>query len=146
MTPPPAASTTGRTERVLLALYCLGFGFGGVMHLIDVVSLGPLPYTEDPLVWNVFMTSLAALNPLTVVLLLTRRRAGLALAVALVALILLMNLSLTVKQLLEQGTFFHQWLYLNGTFSALVLATARRLWRTAPRPQGAAGVLPTQAS
>lgn len=124
---------TARTERVLLLLYCLGFGLGGVNHVIDLVAMGPMPYTEDPLIWNALMTSLAVLDPLVVVLLLARRRAGVALAAAVATLILTMNVSLTVKQLVETKTLFHEWLYLNGTFILLVLSTAGRLWRTAPR-------------
>jgi hypothetical protein len=150
--PQTPSAPSRRTERIWLVIYCLGFGVGSLAHVVDWVTKGPLSYTEGllpgttvPLVWNAFMTSLAVFNPLTVVLLLVRRRAGIALGLAILALVVVMNLSLTVLWWRQSGLFFHHWLYVNGSFCVFFFVTAGRMWRSAPGAQPAPSAPPASA-
>lgn len=128
---PPAL---GRVDRVLLAIYCVGFGFGTVAHLVILITKNEALVPPDlPRVWKLFMDALLVLNPLAVVLLLVWRRAGLLLAVGILALVLVMNVSINVQELMDGRRITHEWLYLNGTFCLFGFIAFRRLWRTSPR-------------
>ena len=128
---PPAP---GRLDRVLLAIYCFGFGFGTLAHLVFLISKTELLLpVEMPQVWNVVMKALLVLNPLAVVLLLVRRRAGLLLAVGILALVLVMNVGTNVLEVIHDRRVTHEWLYLNGTFCVFGFLAFRRLWRASPR-------------
>jgi len=128
---PPAL---GRVDRVLLAIYCVGFGFGTVAHIAILITKNEsLVPVELPLVWKLFMDALGVLDPLAVVLLLLWRRAGLLLAVGILALVLVMNVSNNVQELIEGRRITHEWLYLNGSFCLFGLLAFRRLWRAPQR-------------
>ncbi|PTL78349.1 hypothetical protein [Vitiosangium sp. GDMCC 1.1324] len=126
-----------RTEIIFLVIYCICFSFGSVVHVMDVVkngltmsSAGPVAGTSIPLVWIAINKSFTLFNPLTLVLLLVRRRVGIALMVGITTTVFVMNLELMAQWWL-QAKFLHvAWLYLNGSLGVFQLVTAPMMWRT----------------
>ncbi len=72
--------------KLILSLYILGFLIGGIHHWLDIVAGGLLPYRSVPLAFNIFLTSLALLDLLVVLLLLIKPLAGIALAIGIMIL------------------------------------------------------------
>jgi hypothetical protein len=141
-----------RTEIIFLVIYCICFSFGGFAHIMDLVvnqplarTTGPAPGTTLPFVWNVISTSFAVFNPLTVVLLLVRRQAGIALMLAVTSLVFVMNLELMVQWWIQARYVHYKWLYLNGTLGLFQLVTAPWMWRTAAARSAAPSASPAIA-
>ncbi len=81
-----------RTELIFLVVYCICYSVTSLSHVVDVVNngltlstTGPVPGTTVPMVWGVLSKAFTLLNPLTLVLLLVRRQAGIALMVGVTA-------------------------------------------------------------
>lgn len=72
------------------------------------------------------------LNPLTIVLLIFKRRAGILSALGVVALVYALNLAMMVWFWIARQEVYVAWLYLNGTMGVFMALTAKRLWRAAP--------------
>jgi hypothetical protein len=70
------------SQRIVLALWITGFAIGTLTHALTLGRYGWLPYRFVPLPVNLFWTLLALLDPATILLLLWRRRAGVALGLA----------------------------------------------------------------
>jgi hypothetical protein len=111
--------------RLVQALWVLGYLVGTVTHVGDLVFGGAHPYAGYPAPVRMFWVSLALIDPLTVVLLLMRRRSGvvLGLVVILVELAVSWTVFATVDGLSPLGL-------INLTlFGIVMVATARPLWR-----------------
>ncbi|GAB3282345.1 hypothetical protein [Kineosporia babensis] len=72
--------------RWIRAVYLIGFGEGTLAHLFDLITGGLAAYQEYALPFQVFFHSLIVLDPLVVVLIWQRRRAGAVLAAVVMAL------------------------------------------------------------
>lgn len=69
------------SQRIALAVYILCFAIGTVSHALDFIALGPRPYSWGPPLLETFWSSLVVLDTAAAALLLLgKRRAGLALA------------------------------------------------------------------
>ncbi|WP_375765860.1 hypothetical protein NR798_29705 [Archangium gephyra] len=134
----PPRILSRRTETLFFVIYCLCFTVASALHVLDVVTngltlntTGPAPGASMPLVWSALSKAFTVLNPLTLVLLLVRRQAGIALMVGITTTTLVMHISLMVQWWLQAQFFYFQWLPLNATFGAFQLVTAPMMWRAA---------------
>lgn len=89
------------------------------MHARDIAAGGWLPYRSAPMALNLYWTSLAVLDPATVILLLRRPRTGLYLALAVMISDVAVNswAALTVFQ----DRFWMPALWLHIAFLALIV-------------------------
>ncbi|MCY1077148.1 hypothetical protein [Archangium lansingense] len=143
-----------RTEIIFLVIYCICYSVTSLSHVLDVVNngltmstTGPVPGTTVPLVWGVLSKAFTILNPLTLILLLVRRQAGIALMVGVTLSTFLMQIELMVQWWI-QAQFVHvMWLPLIGTLGTFQLVSAPWMWRTAAAraAQSASGSSPAIA-
>ena len=70
------------TPQITLVVLCVCFAIGGINHVLDIVHGGLLPYDMVPTSINVYWTSLALLDFVTVGLLWLHKRSGLVCALA----------------------------------------------------------------
>lgn len=131
MSRPPAH----RAGRVIQAVWIAGFLVGTTTHVIDLILGGSGTYDEFPAGLRAFWVSLTVLDPLTVVLLLLRKRAGVVLGLAIILVDIAVNWTVFVTTD-NLGVFG----VINQTlFAVVLLLTARPLWRWMPRPARADG-------
>ncbi|RJS19141.1 hypothetical protein DRW03_22520 [Corallococcus sp. H22C18031201] len=122
-------------NRIILAIYFVCFSVGTYAHLSGVIAHGFLYQSSEGL--QAPMGAIAVndlftfLNPLTLVLLIFKRRAGVASALLVVGLVYALNLFLMAYWWTTAHYFHYWWMPLNGTMGLFMLATARRLWRAA---------------
>jgi len=105
------SDSRARDHAVILA-YVTAFAVATICHLFDIARGGWLPYTKYALGLNVFWTSLTFLDPLAIVLLLKRRRAGVCLALLIITVDVVVN---------DRGPF------VDGRIADLSEAAARRI-------------------
>ncbi|MFT3888035.1 MAG: hypothetical protein QM713_07735 [Arachnia sp.] len=116
---------TRRADRVILALWIVGFVVGTASHVLDVLAGGLSTYGEFPTPLRVFWGSLLVVDPIVVCLLATRRRAGVVLALVVILADIAVNW--TVWLTISGNPL---WGMINQTlFAALLVVTAPRLWR-----------------
>lgn len=110
---------------MMLGVYVLCFAAGATNHLRDFLARGPRPYAGVPLPLEVFWSALLFLDLCVVVLLLGgRRRAGLALAAAVMIADVAANTTATVLLRWEIG-----WaLVLQSLFLGFVVGSLPLLW------------------
>jgi hypothetical protein len=128
--PPPWA-------RWVLAGYLAGFADGTVAHLLAAARSGIDAYDTFPQGWQrVLLASLVALDPLVVVLVALVRRAGIALAGAVMAADLAANLTGNWPAIQRDpaGTLLSAGLLAIGLFGLFVLATVIPLLRAVHAP------------
>jgi hypothetical protein len=126
-------------NRLILAVYFVCFSVGSLAHIASAVILGFFandPQDPLPMGFVVVNELFTFLNPLTIVLLIFKRRAGIVSALVVVGLVFALNLSLMAWMWTAQHKLHLNWLYLNGTMGVFMLLTARRLWRAAPPARG----------
>ncbi len=112
--------------RVVLLLFSLCFAGGGATHVMDIARGGFLPYRDMPPAINMFWTSLALFDFLAVLLLWTRRRAGVALTVA----IMLADVAVNSYAVYGLGIVFQSFAPLQAQtwFLGFVLGAAGFVW------------------
>jgi hypothetical protein len=123
--------------RLLLAVYAVCFLGAACNHARDLWLDGFLPYRHAPFAFNLFWTSLTALDPLTVALLYLRPRAGLVLA------LLVMTADVTVNSFALYAEPYCDWyaaasLQAQSLFLGFVIGTAPFAWRRVGGAGGAA--------
>ncbi|MBU8900736.1 hypothetical protein KRR26_34535 [Corallococcus sp. M34] len=122
-------------NRIILAIYFVCFSVGTYAHLSGVIAHGFLYQDPSdphiPVVILAMIDALTFLNPLTLLLLIVNRRAGIISAVAVVALVFARCLFLMPYLWFTAHFLYISWLLANGTMGLFMLATARRLWRAA---------------
>jgi len=133
----------------VLALYVLAFAVGTTSHVVDILRWGFFPHNRYHWSLNLFWTSLAFFDPLAIVLLLRRAKAGILLAGLIMFLDVAVNLAAGVHEYLATGRFLMWGLYTQVPFALFILATASSLWsafgasrRTMQRTQGQDGASP----
>jgi hypothetical protein len=112
----------------VLAVYVLGFAAGTTSHVVDILRSGLLPHNRYHWGVNLFWTSLAFFDPLAIVLLLRRARAGILLAGMIMLLDVAVNLAAGVHEYVATGQFRMWGLYTQVPFAVFILATAPSLW------------------
>ncbi|MEZ3160987.1 hypothetical protein AB1K54_10645 [Microbacterium sp. BWT-B31] len=118
-------STADRLRLVILVVWITGFLIGTASHVLDLIVGGADTYSEFPPTLRVFWLSLTVLDPLTLLLLLLRKRAGIALG--LVVILADITVNWTVFFTIGGNPLFG---VVNQTvFAIFLLATAPALWR-----------------
>lgn len=130
-----ASKAPGRSAlvRVIWVLWIVGYLIGTTTHVADLVAGGPQTYEAFPTALRVFWMSLTILDPLIVVLLLFRHRAGIVFGIIVILIDIAVNW--TVYATIGGNPLFG---VINQTlFAILIVATAQLLWRwfTAARRQ-----------
>jgi hypothetical protein len=115
-------------------MYIVAFAIGTASHLVDIARGGWLPYRKYSLGLNIFWTTLTFLDPLAIMLLTYRRRAGLCLAVLIITLDVAVNLSVGLSEFNQSGRFTFWGLYTQGPFGLFVWLTAPMLWSSRSSP------------
>ncbi|GAA0993248.1 hypothetical protein GCM10009563_08870 [Subtercola frigoramans] len=106
-------------------LWIVGYLIGTTTHLADLVAGGTQTYSGFATGLRVLWISLTVLDPLIVVLLLLRRRAGIVLGVAVILIDIAVNW--TVYATIGGNPLFG---VIDQTlFAIVIVATARPLWR-----------------
>lgn len=120
--------TADRLRLTVQIIWIAGFLVGTASHVLDVIAGGADTYGEFPLALRAFWLSLTALDPLTAMLLLLRRRVG-----------IILGLVVVVADIAVNGSVFFTLggnpLYgvVNQTlFAVFLLVTAPVLWRWYP--------------
>ena len=124
------SDSRARGHAVVLA-YVIAFAVATVCHLFDIARGGWLPYTKYALALNVFWTSLTFLDPLAIVLLLKRRRAGLCLALAIITVDVAVNLAVGLRELVPSGRFTFWGLATQIPVGVFMWWTAPSVWSDA---------------
>lgn len=121
-----ASNGLHRRSRAILVVWVIGFLIGTTTHILDLAAGGFETYAEFPTFLRLFWVSLTVLDPITVVLLLLRRRAGVILALGVILADIAVNW--TVFLTISGNPLFG---VVNQTaFAVFLLATAPTLWRS----------------
>ncbi|RKH19180.1 hypothetical protein D7X74_07800, partial [Corallococcus sp. CA047B] len=122
-------------NRLILAVYFVCFSVGSLIHIASAATYGFFandPQAPVPMGFVVVNELFTFLNPLTLSLLIFKRRAGIISALVVVGLVFALNLTLMAWMWTVRHELYVAWLYLNGTMGVFMLFTAKRLWRAAP--------------
>jgi len=115
-------------QRAILAIYVCAFGVGTACHVLDILRGGWLPYRTHALGLNLFWTALTFLDPLAILLLLYRRRAGLCLAVLIMLVDVGVNLGVGLDEYNRSSRFTMWGLYTQIPFAVFLWLTAPLMW------------------
>jgi hypothetical protein len=114
-----------RILRVLQVLWVLGFAIGTTTHILDLILGGAAAYAGFPDLVRLFWVSLTVLDPLVIVLVLLRRRAGIYLGIGVIVVDIVVNWTV----LLTLGGI-SWWGVISQTLFAVFLGvSAPHLWR-----------------
>lgn len=113
------------------AIWIIGYSVGTITHTLDLVLGGIDVYSSFPVPLRLFWVLLTVLDPLVVVLILLRKRAGVMLGVGVI--VLDVGINATVYATIGGLSLFG--LLCQTSFGILILTTARPLsrWFSAPR-------------
>jgi hypothetical protein len=114
-----------RSIRIVGLIWIAGFLVGTTTHIADLVLGGSDVYAGYPDAVRLFWVSLTVLDPLAVVLIAVRSRAGVVLGV----LIMLADVAVNVSVAATVGGLGLYGLVNQALFCAFVLLAARPLWR-----------------
>ena len=118
-----------RFGRVIQVVWVTGYLIGTTTHVVDLIIGGSNTYEAFPLGLRLFWMSLTLLDPLVVVLLMLRRRAGVVLGLAVILADIAVNWTVFVT--IGGHSLFG---VVNQTaFAIFLVATAGVLWRWLPR-------------
>jgi hypothetical protein len=113
---------------LILAVYVVAFAVGTISHVVDIFHWGILPHNQYHWVFNMLWTSLTLFDPLTIVLLLRRQRAGVLLAGLIMVLDVAVNVTAGLHEYFATGRFLMWGLYTQVPFALFLLATAASMW------------------
>lgn len=119
--------------RLIFAIYILGFAYGTRNHIIDICNDGVLGYTYVALPINIYWTSLTALDPLAIILLIFSPFSGMMLSVCIMATDIAVNVSVTLYYYFKYGTFTLDRLHLQIAFGIFVFVTVPIAWKRIKR-------------
>ena len=114
----------------MLAVWVAGFSIGTIFHLIELLTQGLGVYGNMPACVRAFWVSLTIVDPLVVILILLRRRAGIWLGGAIMVADVVVNwtMALSVPGATGPG------LITQPLFLLFLLSTAPLLWRSFRTP------------
>lgn len=115
---------TGR--RLVIVIYIIALAVGTSTHINDIVTNGILPYRNAPMWLNIYWTTLTLLDPLAILLLCIRLRAGVFLTLATMVTDVAFN-SYAGLVIWKISFFQNVPLLLQAAFLAFVVLTAPRL-------------------
>lgn len=118
-------STADRLRLVILVVWITGFLIGTASHVLDLIAGGADTYSEFPPTLRVFWLSLTVLDPLTVLFLLLRSRAGIILGLVVILADIAVNW--TVFLTIGGNPLFG--VVNQSVFAVVLFATAPALWR-----------------
>lgn len=112
-------------KKLFICVIAACFMIGCINHVADIVNGGPFPYTFAPFGFNVFWTTLSAIDFLVVVLLLAKLRAGLILA----AVVMVLDVTLNSYAIYGEGVKLAFWpVQIQTLFCGFVLGALPALW------------------
>jgi hypothetical protein len=117
-------STSARALRAFQAIWLIGFLVGTTTHTADLIFGGVDAYSGFPLGVRLFWVTLTILDPLTVALIVFRRRSGIVLGI--VVMIADITVNWTVFAVIGGLSIFG--VLSQSLFAVLVIVTARPLW------------------
>ena len=117
--------TVDRVGRIVQLVWVAGFLIGTTTHLLDLIAGGVDTYGGFPAGLRVYWISLTVLDPLTVLLLLLRRRSGVVLGLA----VILSDITVNWTVFLTIGGHALFGVVNQSLFAIFLLATAVLLWR-----------------
>jgi hypothetical protein len=120
-----APATSDRAGRVIQVIWILGFLIGTTTHVIDLVSGGLDTYAGFPTPLRAYWISLTLLDPVTVILVFRRRRAGVVLGLA----VILSDIAVNWTVFLTIGGHPLFGVVNQTVFAIVLVATAVPLWR-----------------
>ncbi len=118
-----------RSAQLLRAVYAICLAGAALNHARDIWNGGWLPYSEAPPAMNFYWTALALLDPLAVMFLYWRPRAGLALTLLIIVSDVSVN-SYAVYGLGYRDSYAMASLQLQSIFLGFVLGSFLYLWRS----------------
>ena len=123
-----ASSSNGVT--LVVAIWVAGFSVGTITHLIELLTQGAGVYGNMPVSVRVFWVALTIIDPLVLILILLRRRAGIWLGGAVMVADVAVNwtVALSVPGATGPG------LITQPLFLLFLLITAPLLWRSFRTP------------
>ena len=127
------ASTESRAPRIVIVLYLCAFGVGTLSHVLDIVRGGWLPYRQYAFPLNAFWTALTFLDPLAIALLVYRRLAGVCLALLIITIDIVVNLTVGIGEWVQSGHFTFWGLYTQVPVGLFMWLTARIFWPSGTR-------------
>jgi hypothetical protein len=110
---------------VLRAAWVIGFLVGTTTHLTDLIVGGVDAYSAFPPGVRLFWTALTVLDPVVAALIVLRRRSGIVLGCA----VMIADITTNWTVLAVVGGLSLFGVVSQSLFAALVLSTARPLWR-----------------
>ncbi|WP_448811035.1 hypothetical protein [Agromyces bauzanensis] len=123
-----ASSSNG--VALVLAVWVAGFSVGTIFHLIELLTQGSGVYGNMPVCVRVFWVSLTIIDPLVVILILLRRRAGIWLGSAVMVADVAVNWTVALSVAGATGPG----LITQPLFLLFLLSTAPLLWRSFRTP------------
>jgi hypothetical protein len=120
-----ALAASARALRVFQVVWVLGFLVGTTTHTADLIVGGLNAYSDFPLGVRLFWVSLTFLDPATAALIIFRRRSGIVLGIAVIVADIAVNWTVFVMV----GGLSLFGVISQSLFAALILVTARPLWR-----------------
>ena len=119
-----ALSASTRALRAFQAAWVIGFLVGTTTHTADLIFGGWDIYSGFPLGVRLFWVTLTLLDPITAVLIIFRRRAGVALGLAVIIADIAVNW--TVFAVIGGLSVFG--VVSQSLFAVIIFVTARALW------------------
>lgn len=113
-------------ERTAVAVLVAGFAIGTATHTLQLVTRGWVVFEAAPLWLNAYWTLLTLLDALAILLLLTSRRAGLALGLAIMTSNVIINSYALYRLELPVATWALQ---SQALFGGFLLGVMGFLWR-----------------
>ncbi|MCS5732863.1 hypothetical protein [Herbiconiux daphne] len=120
-----ALAASARALRVFQVVWVLGFLVGTTTHTADLIVGGLNVYSDFPLGVRLFWVSLTFLDPATAALIIFRRRSGIVLGIAVIVADIAVNWAVFVMV----GGLSLFGVISQSLFAALIVVTARLLWR-----------------
>ncbi len=114
---------------IITGVYLLGFLVGVVSHLYDIYIHGFLGYTFAPFLLNVYWTLLTLFDAAVIILLLTKFRTGVILAIVVMVTDILVNLGFGIYYYFITNKFIMWGLLTQIPFGVFIYVTAKYLLR-----------------
>ena len=117
-------------DSLMLVIFILAFAGATYNHVMDLVSGGLFPYTKrwgTPLIFNIYWTSLTILDPLAIIALIVKVRAGYVVGIFIMLADVPINLYANANYW-PLAIHENHLLLMQITFLVFLLSTVRRVW------------------
>jgi hypothetical protein len=120
----PAPAGRASAARIFRVIWIVGYLIGTSTHIADLAFGGADTYAGFPDSLRLFWVSLVLLDPLVVLLLVRRKRAGVVLGVV----VIVVDVAVNVTVYATLGGISAFGIINQGLFGVVVLVSATRLW------------------